>query len=279
MASNHLRGKAGLFRYGLLILLQLALSASCLAQSTDHQDKNENEDGRFLLDLNYSDTVAIEGVTDIFGAGLTWLIRPYLRVGADTSFVDFTPATSSKLASNDQQSARGLGDSTFFIQYDWQERLTASPWIPDNVGTSLAVLVPTGNARESLGGDTWAASVAVSWPVVIKGGWLINPAINYNFTFNEGPLADHISVAEASLGIVKLFPASFWIGITPSYWYDLDLKTWNFDGHFTIGKMFSNGLGVGLDYGQLARHYKPHATDDKSLLLNLFFQFGRNNGN
>ena len=268
-----------LIRFQLVILLQIALSVACLAQSNVQEREGEKEEGRFLLDLAYSDTESIEGVTDIFDIGLTWLVRPDLRVGADTTFVDFTPDTSSNQVSSDQQSTKGLGDSTFFIQYDWQERLTASPWIPDNVGTSLAVLVPTGDAKKSLGGDTWAASVAVSWPLVIKGGWLLNPAVNYNFTFNEGPLADHISVAEVGLGIVKLFPSKLWIGYTPSYWYDLDLKTWNFDSHFTIGKMFSNGMGIGLDYGQLARHYKPRARDDNSLLFNFYFQFGHQNRN
>jgi hypothetical protein len=268
-----------LFRFLLVFLLQLALSASCLAQSDDTEDSGKKEEGRFLLDLNYIDLDSIEGVIDVFGVGFTWLARPDIRVGAQATFVEFTPDRSPDLVSNDPQATRGPGDSTFFIQYDWQERLTVSPWIPDNVGTSLFVLVPTGNARESLGGDTWAASVAVSWPIVIKGGWLINPVINYNFTFNEGPLADHINVAEAGLGIVKLFSKKFWISYTPSYWYDLDLNAWNFDSHVTVGKMFSTGMGIGLDYGRLARHFKPRAADDKTLLFNFYYQFGQKSGN
>jgi hypothetical protein len=259
-------------RFHLLILLQFALSVPCLAQTDDNEDSSQDE-GRYLLGFSYAAAESIEGVTDIFDAGITWVTRPDLRISIDTSYVLFAPSSLFP----DQKPTNGLGDTLFSIQYDWEERLTASPWIPDNVGTSLSILAPTGDASKSLGGDTWGASISTSWPIIIKGGWLINPAVNYIFTFNEGPKADPTNVAEALVGIVKLFPSKFWIAYTPGYWYDLDLKTWNFDSHFTVGKMFSNGMGIGLDYGRVSRHFKPSAKDDTVLLFNYYFQFGYDN--
>jgi hypothetical protein len=231
-------------------------------------------EGRFLLNFNYTDIDSQEGVTSVLSSGFTWLINPSLRLGASIDLARFNPDNDPASDVGEAPSTRGLGDSTFSLQYDWQERLTASPWVPDDVGTSVAILVPTGDAKKALGGDTWAASIAVSRPILIKGEWLVNPVINYNFTFNEGELADHIKVAEVGVGLVKLFPSRVWIAYTPSYWYDFDFHTWNFDSHLTIGKMFSTGIGMGLDYGTLARHFKPEFRDDRTLLINLYYQFG-----
>jgi len=262
------------FRVFIIILIQIILSDACLAQSGDSDDGAEKSDGRFLLDLSFTSTDSLEGTIDTVNPGFTWLVRPDIRVGVNTTYVTFTPDSSTQPDLEGQSSSRGPGDSVVFLQYDWQERLTASPWIPDNVGTSLTVLAPTGDARKSLGADTWAANLAVSWPIEFKGGLLVNPVISYEFTFNEGPLADPTNLAEAGVGIIKLFPSKFWVGYTPLYWYDFDINTWNFDSHITVGKMFPNGIGIGLDYGRLARHFIPNARDDNTFLFNLYYQFG-----
>ena len=262
------------FQLRLIVVLQLVLSATCLAQSGDGQDKGQEDPGHYLLDLSYTDTSSFEGTTDVFSLGFTWLVRPDLRVGATTTYVAFNPNIIPELNLDGGPSNHGLGDSIFFVQYDWEDRLTASPWIPDDLGLSLSVLAPTGNAENFLGADAWGASIAISWPIVIEGGWLLNPGINYNFSFNEGPLAEHVNVGEAGINIVKVFPSKFWISYTPSVWYDFDVNTWNFDSHLTIGKMFSTGMGIGLDYGRLERHSRIRARDDRSLVLNFYFQFG-----
>ena len=260
--------------YVLTILLQITLSASCLAQVSNDDDETDNSEGRYLLDFSYIEVSSKEGATDILTTGFTWLVHPSLRVSASTDLVRFNPDTALQSDNAETLTSSGLGDSVLSLQYDWQERLTVSPWVPDNLGTSLSILLPTGDAKKALGQDTWAGSIAFSWPILIKDAWLINPVINYNFTFNEGELADHVHVAEIGVGLVRLFPLKFWVGITPSYWYDLDLHTWNFDGHITVGKMFSNGIGVGVDYGRLSRHFKPSLSDDRSLLFNFYYQFG-----
>jgi hypothetical protein len=255
-----------------LILSALFQCAICSAQVDD--DKAEKQAGRFLLDLSYTTTDSFEGVIDVFNPGFTWLIRPYLRVGVATTYVYFNPSKELEMVIENTSSHQGLGDSIFYVQYDWEDRLTASPWVPDNVGTVLSVLAPTGKARDFLSLDTWIASVSTSWPMIFTDSWLLNPAISYNFSFNEGPLSEPLHVAEVGLGIVRIFPGEFWIGFTPSAWYDFDDDEWNYDSHFTIGKMFSTGMGIGLDYGRTSRHSGVAARDDRNWLLNFYYQFG-----
>ena len=259
----------------LIVLLVLVQCAICSAQSDDTDDQAEQAPGRFLLDLSYTSTDSVEGVIDVFLPGFTWLIRPDLRVGGTMTYVFFDPSVKAELNIETISSNHGLGDSTFYLQYDWGERLTASPWIPDNVGTVVTVLAPTGKAQDYLGSDTWAASLSTSWPILIKKKWLLNPAIAYLFSFNEGPLAENLNVAEVGLGIVRLFPSKFWISYTPSAWYDFDDKGWNYDSHIAVGKMFSNGMGIGLDYGRTTRHTFIPGRDDRNILINFFYQFGQ----
>ena len=261
-------------RFQLIILLQIMLSATCQAQTGSADETAEESQGHYLLDFSYTEINSEEGVTSVLSSGFSWLVNPSFRLGASMDLARFDPDDDLNSNADGVPTTRGPGDSTFSVQYDWQERLTASPWVPDDMGTSLAVLVPTGDAEDALGGDTWAASIAVSWPILIEGGWLVNPVINYNFTFNEGELADHIKVGEVGVSLVKLFPSRFWIAYTPSYWYDFDFHTWNFDSHLTIGKMFTTGMGMSLDYGTLARHFKPEIRDDRTLLINFYYQFG-----
>ena len=181
----------------LIILLALGQCAICYAQTDAGEDQAEQSPGRYLLDLSYSTTDSIDGNIDVFSPGFTWLVRPYLRVGASTTFLYFSPSDDIEMKIEGIGSHRGLGDSVFYLQYDWQDRLTASPWVPDNAGTVVSVQVPTGKAEDFLGGDTWAAGLSTSWPILIEKSWLLNPAIAY---------------------------------------------------------MFSNGMGIGLDYGRTKRH-------------------------
>jgi hypothetical protein len=258
-------------KFPLLVLLQLILCTTCLAQTDTGEDAAEPEEGRFLLDLNYTAVDSKEGKTDLLTPGFSWLISPSLRAKVSTDLGFFNPAENESGIT----SSRGMGDTIFSVQYDWQERLTVSPWVPDNIGTSFSILIPTGDAKNFLGMDTWGGSIAFSWPITIEREWLLNPVINYNFTFAEGKLADPTHVGEVGIGVVRLFPRQFWISYTPSLWYDLDFHTWNYDSHITVGKMFSNGMGIGLDYGSLARHFLPGLRDDRSILVNFYYQFCR----
>jgi hypothetical protein len=264
-----------LLKLHCLITLLLFQSTLCYAQS-DHNEHEAGENaGRFLLDLSYSTTNSFEGNIDVYWSGFTWLIRPDLRAGVSTSYAHFSPSKATELQIEDVSSQQGLSDSVFFLQYDWQELLSASPWIPDNVGINISILAPTGDAENFLGGDTWAGSLSASWPMVPNESWLLNPFISYNFSFSEGPLAEHVNVAETGFGIVKVFPLKFWISYTPSVWLNFDDNDWNYDYHVTVGKMFFTGIGIGLDWGRTKRHSRIDARDDRTLLLNFYYQFGR----
>jgi len=256
-----------------IALLQLVISKNCLAQASDKDAKDERIDGRFLLDLGITSSNTAEGTADLFTPGFTWLLSRDLRAGMSTTHMQFDHKPG--LGLEDSSTSRGLGDSMFFVQYDWGERLTASPWIPDDAGMNFTLLVPTGNAEKFFSNDTWGVGMSISWPIVTKSGWLLNPVVRYNYSFKGGPLAEEVNALDMGLGIVKIFPSKFWIGYTPILWYDFEEDQFNFDDHYTLGKMFSNGMGVGLDYGVVARESRLLSKYDNNLLLNFYYQFGK----
>ena len=102
---------------------------------------------------------------------------------------------------------------------------------------------------------------------------MLNPLVGYSFSFAEGAHAQNVNALEFGFGVVRIFPSKFWLGYTPTPWYNLETNHWNFDGHFTIGKMFSNGIGIGLEYGEVADESRVLALFDKSVLFNFYYQF------
>lgn len=256
----------------LIALLSFASTSSCLGQPDEKDTHADTPEGRFLLEFSYTDTNTFEGSVDVFTPGFTWLVSPDLRVGGMLTYVNFNPSRNLELSN--EEKTNGLGDSIFFIQYDWGSRLAASPWIPDHAGVNLTILAPTGEPNGLLSGDLWGAGMSVSWPLTFKNGWLVNPLVSYNFSFSEGARAQPFEVIEIAVGLVKVFPSRFWIGYTPVYWYDLDDNSSNYDDFLTIGKMFKNGMGIGLEYGVITRQSRLFAKYDKSILLNFYYQFG-----
>lgn len=258
-----------------VVLLLFCLPGLCEAQTNSADSENEGTNGPYLLELGYTQTNAKEGNIDVFTPGFTWLVSPNIRVGATTSFLNVKPKDNRVKVGDDPSSSHGLGDSVVFIQYDWDERLTASPWIPNNLGMNLSVLAPTGNARNSLSTDTWAARLSVSWPIISNDEWLLNPLISYTGSFAGGELAQELEFLDFGMGAVRLFPRKFWVGFTPVYWYDFTVNRWNFDYHLVVGKMFSNGMGIGLNYGNLVQQSGIRTQYDTSVLLDFYYQFGQ----
>jgi len=256
----------------LVAWLIFGYTSGCFGQSEEKNISDESLERRFLFELSYTDTDTFEGIVDVFAPGFTWLVGPDLRVGGVMSYVSFEP--SRELQPFNESKTTGLGDSIFFIQYDWGSRLTAKPWIPDNAGANLTILAPTGEPNGVLSSDLWGVGMSISWPLTYEPGWLVNPLVSYSFSFSEGPGAEPFKVFEIAVGLVKVFPSRFWIGYTPVYWLDLDDNSSNYDDFLTIGKMFKNGMGVGLEYGVITRQSRLFAKYDKSFLLNFYYQFG-----
>ena len=129
--------------------------------------------------------------------------------------------------------------------------------------------------RTGLGIDTWLMSIGAGWSVdLYRDLWLV-PALGYEFTFAEGDLATRGSRIYASLPIIWLSQSGFWIGYSLTLSRETEEHEWLDDHTLTIGKMFRNGFGVSLDYGNSDRVGPVSVPDDAQLIVNGYYQFGK----
>jgi hypothetical protein len=168
-----------------------------------------------------------------------------------------------------------LGDSLVQAQYSPAGHITASPWIPDNVGLSGSLLIPTGDPKEGLSADNWELELGLGWSFnAVRSLWLI-PATYYLKSLKEGSLGIPVEELGFSVELRWLFENGVWFGYRPNLARDLLGHEWADDHSLVLGKMFSNGFGLGLEYGRADRLDKMAQRDDYVGVFNVYYQFGR----
>ena len=230
--------------------------------------------GRHRLDFTYSNYETLVGDVDTFIPTYTWAPRRNLRFSLSGSWIANNIDGGTPSNPDDDIKESGHGDLVFGIQYDPNERLTASPWVPDTVGLNAQILAPTGDAEKGLSLDAWYASIGAGWAIDSIGHLWLVPAVGYDFTFGEDDLAVPVDQAYASLDFAWVFQFGAWVGVSPRISRDFELDEWVDEYVITVGKMFQNGFGISFDIGRIER-LDPAATgSDRTWLINFYYQFG-----
>ncbi|MEP4149283.1 MAG: hypothetical protein ABJL54_18835 [Halioglobus sp.] len=251
------------------------LIAYCAAPAAQDTNSPESQtfsvpDGRHRFDLGYSTTDASEGEYNILLPGYSLAFANGIRFGIATAWAE-SVLTDDLSEGSDK---RGLGDTSLQLQYAPSVNITASPWVPDSIGLSATVVAPTGDPDKGLGGDNWILDVGLGWFFETGSNLWLAPAGFYENAVKVG--SDGIAMEEIGLGIglIWLFDNGVWIGYTPELVFDMEADSWADDHSVIIGKMFSNGFGLSLEYGRRDR-LDPIATrDDYVGVFSLYYQFG-----
>ena len=257
----------------------IALSAFFTAAVACADEEAAGDDiggGKHRIDITYLDleTFDTNVISNVILFGYTRTFNASVRVGIRSGISFLSDSPSADSAATQKTTEAGLSDTVLTIQYDFSQRLTASPWIPDTLGTYVQLSMPTSDADDGLGIDAWLLSVGAGWGInLFKDVW-IQPAVGYEFTFSEGSMATPSRRAYTSLTVMWLSPSGFWVGYTPTLVYEFENSEWLHDRSLTVGKMFRNGLGLSLDYGNLDRVGPVAAPDDAQLVINFYYQYG-----
>jgi hypothetical protein len=253
-----------------------------LTASADDQDvallKKYTPSGRHRIDMSYTRYDSFLGDVYLFLPSYTFAPRGNLRVNVTGSLVSNDISANPNLGIPEAINDKGIGDTTFGVQYDPSQRLTASPWVPDTVGLNASVRAPTGNADKGLGSDTWFASVGAGWPIDSASHLWLVPAFGYDFTFAEGPLVAEINQPYVSMDLVWVFQFGGWVGATPKIGYEFEDNEGVDEFVIEVGKMFKNGFGLSVNYGSIEQIDPTARRDDDSWLINIYYQFGRSPG-
>ena len=121
----------------------------------------------------------------IVRGGLNYNWAPH----TDHSFAATLPVVDAGLADVE---GSGIGD--LLLRYNWvpAQTLTADPWVPNNLGIGLGLLVPTGDAAKGTGGDQWVIVPSFGWAAKIAKRTTLLPQLQYMKSFAEGELAQGI---------------------------------------------------------------------------------------
>jgi hypothetical protein len=258
------------------IIALSAFFAAAVACADEEAAGDDIGGGKHRIDITYLDleTFDTNVISNVVLFGYTQTFNSSMRVGIRSGIASVADSPSPDSAATQKTTDVGLSDTTLTFQYDFSQRLTASPWIPNTLGMHAQLSVPTGEKVDGLGIDSWLLSLGAGWGInLFKEIW-IQPAVGYEFTFSEGSMAVPSRLGYASMTVIWLSPSGFWVGYAPTISYELENSEWLHDRSLTVGKMFRNGLGLSLDYGNLDRVGPVAAPDDAQLVINFYYQFG-----
>ena len=246
------------------LLLSMAIPAA--ADEDDMQQLAELfPSGRHLLELNYTSVDTIDGDQDIWLPRYTYAYSTSLRFSG-----------SIGVATADKDSIkRGPTDSVLLLQYDPSAQLTANAFVPDTVGLTFGLQIPTGDHSDGLGEDLWAAQLGAGWLVDFPLDFWLLPSIQHDWSFREGRDTASRQRTDIGLGLYWLFAFKGWLGIEPVIAYDHKLEDSGLDWSVVAGKAWSTGWGLELRWSSKDRIDERDIRDDSIFLLGLTYQFGR----
>jgi len=231
-------------------------------------------DGRHLVSLSYSRIDAFDTDIDLLVGSYSYAYDRRFRFTIAAPYVSVSDLVLDPALPEQTSSFSGLGDVSVLVQYDPSANLSANAFVPDTLGLTFGLQMPTGEFREGLGQDTWVASIGGGWLVdFFKDSWLI-PAVTYAQSFEEGEANIEVQRMDITLGAYWLFRNAIWLGFVPNVGYDWVEDDTRIDLSASAGKAWLNGVALELIWGRLDRIDALAKRDDRQLFLGLSYQFG-----
>jgi hypothetical protein len=160
---------------------------------------------------------------------------------ADHSFAATLPVVAAGLADVE---GSGIGD--LLLRYNWVPALTltADPWVPNNLGIGLGLLVPTGDAAKGTGGDQWVIAPSLGWAAKVAKRTTLLPQLQYMKSFAEGELAQGAEAISLSVDLIHVTSSKFWVQYTPAATYDFEAEQYEFDNLLVLGEQFTRRFAL-----------------------------------
>ena len=235
------------------LLLTCAHSLIGYAQTDDGKKENANDDGSVLS------AAKAEGAVNRVDVAISYIEQApadqavveskYTRIIGSHHQVTVVAA----LVDSDIDSGSGLraGDLRFGYSFTPNQKLTANPWVPSDVGIGMGLSIPTGDLDDGTGTGSWRLAPRLGYVATIGSNFVIAPSLEYIFSFGEETGAKEIRAAGLSVQMLYVAPEAFWVQWTPGYVYDIELDDGAFGNVIRIGKLFSQHFALSIDYGRL----------------------------
>jgi hypothetical protein len=140
------------------------------------------------------------------------------------------------------------GDLQFGYSYTPGHTLSASPWVPSDVGIGIGLSIPTGDPSIGTGLGSYVLAPRLGFVKTFGSNFVISPTVKYQYSFKKQ--ADGAKVRELVLAasIIYVGPKTFWVQWTPIYLYDTNLNDGAIGTTIVVGKLFARHFGMSLDF-------------------------------
>ncbi len=232
------------------LLLVVILASGAMAQDRENtkDPANPSQENSETEATEERPTQRLDFGIDFYDAADGSIVRGGINYNwtplTDHSFAATLPVVDAGLADVE---GSGIGD--LLLRYNWVPALTltADPWVPNNLGIGLGLLVPTGDAAKGTGGDQWVIAPSLGWAAKIAKRTTLLPQLQYMKSFAEGELAQGMQAISLSVDLIHVTRSKFWVQYTPAASYDLEAEQYELDNLLVLGQQFTRRIALRLE--------------------------------
>jgi len=140
------------------------------------------------------------------------------------------------------------GDLQFGYSYTPGHALSASPWVPSDVGIGIGLSIPTGDPSIGTGLGSYVLAPRLGFIKTFGSNFVITPTIKYQYSFKEQANGAEVREWVLAAGITYVSPGTFWVQWIPIYLYDINLDDGAFGSTIVVGKLVTRHFGMSLDF-------------------------------
>ncbi len=142
----------------------------------------------------------------------------------------------------------GFGDTIFSLSFVPYVKVGANPWVPRTVGSGIAILAPTGNADDGRSLDAWVVAPFLGLVIPLTGQIFFAPQLGYVHSLDRVLGGVDLRLAFTEIGFSYVSDNGFWASYFPQFVFDLERDDWAINHRVAVGKMFSQNVGISVDY-------------------------------
>ena len=192
---------------------------------------------RLDFSLAFLDTLGLDSLHFVFG--YTYSLTPNANLSLTLPIVDGDVA---------ERGGYGLGDLELAVSFTPFLKIAANPWVPKTVGTGLVLLLPTGDPNQDRGLGAFVLNPFVGGVLPLSDSFFLLPQVAYSHSFHETSADVDIRLGTVSVGLTFVSFNGFWVGPLVEFVRDFDTDETAVNYDIIVGKEFSSGLGVSVQY-------------------------------
>ena len=220
-------------------MLYLALSLEpCVAQDESEQDSAEIQSRHRLdLTLTYLDSFLDDSLAGSFG--YTYSLTTNTNLSGSISYLD---------SRFDQEGGSGFGDTSLTFSWAPGVPISADPWVPDQIGTGLSIIIATGNPSDGRSLDATVITPFLGLVFPVTESFFLYPSLAYTRSIDHLVTGTDLNIGIADLGIGWVSSKGLWVNVYAALVRDFEIDESYLNTAISVGMVFTENWGASVDW-------------------------------